>query len=69
MVVITCVFHLVVCFSLSYIVAQRTRMRTFTKEFMRDNFDKQHRALLGTGVTNSLGFPDMGSGKYSEKLA
>lgn len=45
------------------------RRKTFSKEFMAENFEKEHQeAFPGQKVPNG-GYPDMGNGRYSQKLS
>ncbi len=44
------------------------RKKIFTKDFMQQNFSEVHKKELGQNL-GSMGFPDTGSGRYSEKLS
>ena len=63
-------FHYVLT---SFISAGKTRGRTFTPEFMEQNFKTLHeRHFTEEGkqkVVPKGGYPDMGSGRFSEKLS
>lgn len=56
------------CYFTGYIVHMSYRKKYFTKEFMEANFGAVHKEEVGTKLPQ-LGYPDMGSGKYAEKLA
>ena len=44
------------------------RLRIFTVGYLREHFGDQHRQAYGENLEEG-GFPDMGSGRYSEKLS
>ena len=49
-----------------------TRGKVFTKEFMEENFKTEHQRFYTEGKSADVpkgGFPDMGSGRYSERLS
>lgn len=56
------------CFVVGFTVAQMKRKKYFTKEFLAKNFGEQHKKEFGTTVPQE-GYPDHGSGRYSEKLS
>lgn len=43
------------------------RRKAFPEDFMKENFGEIHRTEIGEEV-RYMGFPDTGSGRYSEKL-
>jgi uncharacterized membrane protein YphA (DoxX/SURF4 family) len=45
----------------------RIRRRVFPQDFMKDNFGDIHQQEMGREI-GMMGFPDTGSGRYSEKL-
>lgn len=49
-------------------IAGRLRGKVFNKKFMDDNFGDLHFRELRTSVPKG-GYPDMGSGYYSQKLS
>ena len=55
------------CYFTGYIVPMGMRKQVFSKEYMEKNFGEIHAAEVG-GKLPSLGYPDMGSGRYAEKL-
>lgn len=55
------------CYFTGYIVPMSYRKKFFSKEFMEANFGALHQEEVGSKLP-ALGYPDMGSGKYSEKL-
>ena len=44
------------------------RGKTFTPEFMKENFEKQHKEAFPDQEVPKGGYPDMGNGRYSQKL-
>lgn len=44
------------------------RKRVFSKEFLEKNFKQIHENEVG-GELPDLGFPDMGNGRFAEKLS
>lgn len=57
------------CYFTGFIIPMGERKKAFGKEFMEKNFGEIHRAEVGSDIPlNNLGYPDMGSGKYAEKL-
>ena len=50
-------------FSMNY-----ARKTFFTPKFLEENFGKQHAEEIG-GVIAKGGYPDMGNGRYAEKLS
>lgn len=53
---------------IGFVVPGRTRGKVFTKEFMANNFEQEHREATGVSVETTNGYPDMGHGRYSDKL-
>ena len=51
-----------------FIFAGSARTKAFTEEFMRENFNQEHKALTGNDIQKG-GYPDTGSGYYSRKLS
>ena len=45
------------------------RKEVFTEEFMEKNFGEIHRRELGNAKLPPLGYPDIGSGRYSDALS
>ena len=55
-----------------FVAPGRTRGKVFTKEFMEENFKTEHQRFYTEGKSADVpkgGFPDMGSGRYSERLS
>ena len=44
-----------------------SKRKFFDKDFMLKNFGEEHREAFGEDPTKG-GYPDCGSGRYSEKL-
>ena len=42
--------------------------KVFTKEFMEEHFGEEHKNATGKDIEKG-GAPDMGSGRYSQKLS
>eukprot|EP00330_Aristerostoma_sp_ATCC50986_P006957 CAMPEP_0114581532 /NCGR_PEP_ID=MMETSP0125-20121206/5633_1 /TAXON_ID=485358 ORGANISM="Aristerostoma sp., Strain ATCC 50986" /NCGR_SAMPLE_ID=MMETSP0125 /ASSEMBLY_ACC=CAM_ASM_000245 /LENGTH=173 /DNA_ID=CAMNT_0001773819 /DNA_START=86 /DNA_END=607 /DNA_ORIENTATION=+ len=55
------------CYLTGFSIGMGARQRYFTKEFMQENFGELHKKEFGTDAP-SLGYPDSGSGFYSQKL-
>ena len=49
-------------------VAGKGRSKYFKKEFLQQHFGEQHKKDFGEEI-NGGGYPDMGNGKYAEKLS
>ena len=56
------------CSLIGYLVAGLKRVRLFTKAFMEKNFAEEHKKAFGKSPPLA-GNPDMGSGRYSDKLS
>ena len=56
------------CYFTGFLVAQPRRFKMFNREFMNKNFKEIHQKETGQSVAPDQGYPDMGSGVYSEKL-
>src|SRR5688572_15147260 len=50
------------------LLAERIRKQVFNKKFMEDNFGDLHFRETRRSIP-SLGYPDMGYGRYSDKLS
>ena len=55
------------CYFVGFTVAQSKRREYFTQEFLQENFGEEHKKQFGTTVPQQ-GYPDHGSGRYSQKL-
>jgi glutathione S-transferase len=44
------------------------RKKVFTEEFLKENFGKEHMEAFNEEIKGE-GYPDMGGGKYSQKLS
>lgn len=53
--------------AIGFIFPGRARSKCFTKEFMELNFGQEHKQSTGKDIGEG-GYPDMGSGRYSQKL-
>ena len=56
------------CFLTGAIVVGRARAKYFTKQFIKENFEDEHLSHYKHAHFPSSGLPDMGSGRFSEKL-
>jgi len=57
------------CYFTGFIIPMGARKKVFGKEFMEKNFGDVHKAEVGNDIPLSdLAYPDMGNGKYAEKL-
>ena len=57
------------CFFYGFFVGEGSRVKHFPRKFM-EQFDKEHQEGLNTkAYAPSIGYPDMGSGRYSKKLS
>jgi len=58
------------CLLFGFMVAGRKRGQIFTEEYMKKNFLKEHmEAFPNDKAPPKGGYPDMGSGRYSQKLS
>lgn len=48
-------------------IAGGRRGKVFNKQFLDKNFGEQHHIEIGEAITKG-GYPDMGNGRYAEKL-
>ena len=55
------------CYLVGFTIAQGKRRKYFTKEFLDQNFGEEHKKEFNTSVPQQ-GYPDHGSGRYSQKL-
>lgn len=49
----------------------RLRTEYFTKDFLKSNFGEEHKRAFGEdedALAKSEGYPDCGTGRYSNKL-
>ena len=53
---------------IGFICAFGARFSYFNRDFMEKNFGEEHKEAFGAMVPLS-GYPDMGNGRYSEKLS
>ena len=69
LIVLGLVLTCIQCYFMS-VVTVRGRVKHFNKDFLKKNFGREHiDAGLKSNLEKSLGFPDTGSGRYSDKLA
>ena len=58
------------CLLTGFIIAGGARGKVFTKEFLKQNFAEIHfENTRKEDVATQGGYPDMGSGRFSEKLS
>ena len=55
------------CFIVGFVVVGPVRSKTFSKEYLLDNFKEEFQQTFGRDPDQG-GYPDMGSGRFSEKL-
>ena len=68
-VMFSVVFLLAECFMIGMVDVGRPRMRIYNKEFMAQ-FNEEHEKAFGKGARPAkYGYPDMGTGYYSQKLS
>eukprot|EP00744_Colponema_vietnamica_P002913 GILI01004524.1.p2 GENE.GILI01004524.1~~GILI01004524.1.p2 ORF type:complete len:177 (-),score=58.13 GILI01004524.1:44-574(-) len=65
-VLLSCIIMALQCWIQGF-VAGSYRRKYFTKEFMLSNFGDAHKSAFGTEPAVG-GYPDVGNGRYSEKL-
>lgn len=51
-----------------FIVVGRARKRVFSREFLSEYFSQEHYSYTNENIEDTLGYPDMGNGRYSDKL-
>eukprot|EP01017_Pseudomicrothorax_dubius_P051011 TRINITY_DN9747_c0_g1_i1.p1 TRINITY_DN9747_c0_g1~~TRINITY_DN9747_c0_g1_i1.p1 ORF type:complete len:161 (+),score=35.82 TRINITY_DN9747_c0_g1_i1:122-604(+) len=56
------------CIFTGYGAVGRVRNKVFSKKFMEENFKEIHTREVGSELP-PLGYPDMGNGRYSDKLS
>lgn len=56
------------CYLVGFTVAQYKRKKLFNKEFMAKHFGDDHKKEFGCSAPDQ-GYPDHGSGRYSDKLS
>lgn len=56
------------CILIGFLFPGRVRSQVFTEEFMKSKFGRVHTEEVG-GDIGKGGYPDMGSGKYSQELS
>jgi hypothetical protein len=49
-------------------IAGSKRRHTFSKEFMESNFATEHERFFPGQKVPKEGYPDMGNGRYADKL-
>jgi glutathione S-transferase len=58
------------CIVTGFAIPGRARGKVFNKDFMKANFDEVHfEHTQKEDITTQDGYPDMGSGRFSEKLS
>lgn len=56
----------VIC--IGFLYPGRLRSKVFSKDFLAKNFGEEHKKTIGSEIPAG-GYPDMGSGVYSQKLS
>ena len=56
------------CFVIGFVLPYRARMQLFTQRFLDTHFGEEYFKVT-KGKISKGGYPDMGSGRYSEKLS
>jgi glutathione S-transferase len=69
LVIISCSLIAFEIMVIGFFVVGRKRSQVFTKSFLKDNFDEEHRSYTHEDIEKSNGYPDMGNGRYSAKLS
>lgn len=69
LVIISCALIAFEIMLIGFFVVGRARSRVFTKQFLKDNFDEEHRSYTHADIENTNGYPDMGNGRYSARLS
>ena len=67
LVLLSAVAVAIQCYLVGFSVAQGKRRKYFTDEFLQENFGEEHKKDFGCTVPKQ-GYPDHGSGRYSQKL-
>ncbi|KAL4495063.1 hypothetical protein ABPG72_015763 [Tetrahymena utriculariae] len=52
-----------------FLLPGRIRGKIFNKDFLQAHFGEEHRQALGAEIDKTYGYPDMGHGRYSDKLS
>ena len=68
LVIISCAVISFQIMMTGFIVVSRARSKVFTKSFLTDNFGEEHYLYTHEKIEKTHGYPDMGNGRYSEKL-
>ncbi len=66
--ILACIALCLECVLVSILIVVPARKRYFYGDFMKANFKKEHEESFPGTKLSPLGFPDSGSGRYSEKL-
>ena len=67
-IVLACLVLCIEAFFASLFVV-KARAAHFPNEFMKENFGKLHKETYPGEIARPLGFPDIGYGRYSDKLS
>lgn len=67
-VIISCAVIALQIMLTGFIVVGRARDRVFTKLFLSENFGDEHYQEIHEDIQKTHGYPDMGNGRYSQKL-
>jgi glutathione S-transferase len=51
------------------VVVGGARKKVFTPEFLKENFEQEHSIYTKEEVEKTSGYPDMGCGRYAQKLS
>ena len=67
-VLLVCVLIAFEIIVIGFLIPSFARKKTFTEEWMKENFGQEHREALNDDIKGQ-GYPDMGNGIYSQKLS
>lgn len=56
------------CYMTGFIMSHKKRNKHFNKKYLEENFSELHKKSVGDFPLPAGGYPDMGNGRYSEKL-
>lgn len=56
------------CLLVGFIASMGNRKKMFNRKFLEENFGEEHWKAFGQRI-QPFGYPDMGNGRYSEKLS
>lgn len=53
---------------IGFVIPQGARKKVFTEQFMKEHFETEHMQAFNEPIKDQ-GYPDMGNGRYSQKLS